>query len=134
MKPDRLPAVSALLVNLALWGCATQAPDANVPSDLRSPKNRAIGMSVTPDERSVYSLYGIELGENRRSVSEKYELVACREGVNFLRCAVSLDTHGVDGIVPDDRTTVFITFRDLRVYSMTVPVFPTSRDRIRTPW
>jgi len=88
--------------------------------------NKAIDMIFPHEPKTVYSLYGVELGESKSSVEDKYKLVACRQEYIYFRCMARLDTRNVTGISANEETTVFIAFKKGHVHSMSIPVFDVS--------
>jgi len=122
---------SVTLLFIALSACAAdhevrqqQEPQQRASNLVPPSLDKAIGMIVPHDSQTVYSLYGIELGESKSSVEEKYHLVGCRKDIFYIRCAVLLDTSGVTGVSVSDKTTVFIVFENDHVREMSVPIFP----------
>ncbi len=93
--------------------------------------NLAISMPDSQKTAEAYSLYGIKPGEDKSSVEDKYKMVSCRKSVYFFRCLIFLDTHDVAGISLSDSTTIFVTFKDDIVYSMTIAVVGASLKQTR---
>lgn len=122
-----------ICIVFVLCGCATeQASKQQGASNLIPPAlDKAINMTVPHEPETVYSVYGVSLGERKSSVDKKYNLVACRKDIFYLRCAVLLDTREVTGISSSEKTTIFIAFEDDRVRDMGVPIFPASLKHTR---
>ncbi len=119
--------------SLILSACVsgTSADKYNQADNLVPPPNQAINMRDSQKTSDAYSLYGIKLGENKASVEDKYKMVSCRKSVYFFRCLIFLDTRDVTGISLSDSATIFVTFKDDAVYSMTMPVAGTSLNQMR---
>lgn len=84
---------------------------------------KAMAMHAQETHEEVYSLYGIALGESKSSVEKKYTLIACREDIFYLRCALLLDTTDVLGVSASNKVMIFIAFKNNDVYSMSLPIF-----------
>ena len=92
----------------------------------------AIPMVIPHDPEKTFSLYGIELGETRESVEDKYDVFGCRTSLYHISCTVTLDTRGVEGVSMLDRTFVFIEFNNNQqqdVDSLSMLVFPADHAR-----
>ncbi len=118
--------------SLILSACVSgpSADKYNQAENLVPPPNQAINMRDSQKTSDAYSLYGIKLGEDKASVEDKYKMVSCRKSVYFFRCLVFLDTHDVTGISLSDSATIFVTFKDDVVYSMTIPVSGASLNQV----
>ncbi len=121
-----------IICSLMLSACVSNSSvEHNQSESLVPPPNKAISMSGSQKKSESYSLYGIKLGENKVSVEDKYKMVSCRKSLYFFRCLIFLDTHDVTGISLSDSATIFITFKDAVVYSMTMPVAGASLKQVR---
>lgn len=121
-----------IICSLILSACVSNSSaEHNKSENLVPPPNKAISMSGSQKKSEPYSLYGIKLGENKSSVEDKYKMISCRKSVYFFRCLIFLDTHEVAGISLSDSATIFVTFKDDVVHSMTIPVVGTSLNQMR---
>jgi hypothetical protein len=92
----------------------------------------AIPMVIPHDPEKPFSLYGIELGETRESVQDKYDVFGCRTSIYHINCTINLDTRGVEGVSMADKTFVFIEFNNNEKYdtgTMSMLVFPADHAR-----
>ncbi len=121
-----------IICSLMLSACVSNSSVEHTKSEnLVPPPNKAISMHGSQKKSGPYSLYGIKPGENKASVENKYKMVSCRKSLYFFRCLIFLDTHDVTGISLSDSATIFITFKDDAVYSMTMPVAGASLKQMR---
>ena len=122
-----------LICVLMLSACASNPSAEHNKQSKHSapPRNQAVSMRGSQKTDEAYSLYGIKLGENKSSVEDTYKMVTCRKSLHFFRCLILLDTRGVTGISLSDTATIFVTFKDDIVHSMTIPVVGTSLNQMR---
>lgn len=122
--------LGSFITTLVISGCATSndlKDDANaVQQEGQSPKpaynTNTISMDYSEEPGKSFTFYGIEIGESRNELGEKYSKTGCWKDFFFERCAVPLVLNGAAGILPGEKALLIAAYKSGHAYRISAAI------------